>query len=145
MSNESWVLERTLGGKAKEFYWRIDDEGNIYIKRKFKNMKKPLEDEISVEQLNKLDEYLSDGEWKSLANNVAKLRRKEEKNGIGRFIYENFGMNETRAQLSSHLGAIFSNSGAWLYNGKKMNMEFKRNTYNWVKVVKDYYYRKKTD
>jgi len=32
-------------------------------------------DELSFEQLNMLDEYLCDGEWKPLANNIAKLNR----------------------------------------------------------------------
>jgi len=71
-----------------------------------------------------LDEYMDDGNWKPLANDVAKLRRKE-KNGIGRFFYEELGLDESGVQLASHVCAIFSSSGARLHNGKKRGMKFK--------------------
>jgi len=145
MTKEGWVLEHTLGGRAKEFYWRIDDQGNIYIKRKFRNMKRFRIDELSVMQLELLDEYLSDGEWKALANNVAKLWLGKEKEGIGRFMYENFGLKESIAQLSSHLAAIFYKAGVWLHNGRKKNMEFKRITDNWIDLVKNYYSKRLID
>ncbi|MDO9536127.1 MAG: hypothetical protein Q7J85_12550 [Bacillota bacterium] len=136
--DEQWLSEHTIS-KANHFYWKIDQEGNVSIKRKFKNMKVSLVHEIPAADLEKLHEYLSDGAWRALANNVVKLRLKKEEDGLGRFLYENLRMNETGSQLASHLGAIFSNSGAWLYNGKKRSMKFKRNTEDWLKVVKDYY------
>lgn len=83
MTGEGFVKEHTLGGETKEFYWRIDDEDNIFIRRKFKNLKVYLEQKISAAELSRLNEYLRDGGWKPLANNVARLRRKEEKDGIG--------------------------------------------------------------
>lgn len=142
MTEEGFVKEHTLGGKAKEFLWKIEPDGAISIRREFKNLKVYIEQTISAAELNRLDEYMRDGDWKPLANNVARLRRKEEKDGIGRFLYENLGLDESGAQLASQLGAIFSNSGAWLHNGKKRGMEFKRNTGDWAGVVTDYYRKK---
>jgi hypothetical protein len=142
MGNDGWLYEKTLGGKAKEFWWKIDEEYNILIKRRFAHQKEPLTQKVTSEEINKLDEYLSDGEWKALSNNVEKLRLGIEKPGIGKFLYDNLKMNETEAQLSSHLGTIFSNSGAWLYNGKEKNMEFKKNTEDWKRLIKEYYDKK---
>lgn len=142
MGQEEWIYERTLGSKEKPFYWKIDKEGNIFISRKFKNKQQYVIRKISTNELNELDNYLRDGSWKALANNVAKLRLGTEKAGIGKFLYEELGMSVTDAQLSSHLGAIFSKSGAWIFNGKQKNMEFKSNADDWAKVVREYYFRK---
>jgi hypothetical protein len=143
VAEEGFVKEHTLGGKAKEFLWRMEPGGAISIRRKFKNLGgKFVEQTISAAELKRLDEYMDDGNWKPLANDVAKLRRREEKDGIGRFFYEELGLDESGAQLASHVGAIFSSSGAWLHNGKKRGMEFKRNTGDWAGAVKDYYRKK---
>lgn len=139
MTADKWVLEKTLGGKAKPFYWKIDDKGSISIKRMFGNQEKLISQTVNAQELGKIDKYLSDGGWKALANDVEKLKKGTEKPGIGKFMYDNLEMNEAEAQLSSHLGAIFSNAGAWLYNGKKRGIEFKKNTDNWAKVVREYY------
>ena len=32
-----WILSETLGGKAKEFFWLIDNNLALHIKREFKN------------------------------------------------------------------------------------------------------------
>ncbi len=136
--SDKWLLGHTLA-KDKPFYWKIDDAGNIYIKRKFKHAKDYLEQKLSNQELNKLDEFMSDREWKSLANSVSKLGTGTEKSGVGWFLYHQLGMDGTAAQLSSQLGTIFTNSGAWLYNGKKKNIEFKKNTENWFQKVNDYY------
>lgn len=138
MEEGQWILEHTLS-RASPFYWKIDEEGNVAIKRKIKNMNVSLVRNIPAADLHKLHAYLSDGAWRPLANNVEKLRLKKEKEGFGRFLYENLKMNEGGVQVSSQLGAIFSNSGAWLYNGKKRSMGFKRKTEDWLKAVRCYY------
>ncbi len=121
------------------FYWRIDNQGNVFIRRKFKSQKNYLEEKLSFDDINKLDKYMADGEWKALANNVAKLGAGTEKPGIGKFLHEQLDMSTTSSQLSSHLGTIFANSGAWLFNSKKKNMKFKKSDNEWLKKIYDYY------
>jgi hypothetical protein len=125
-----------LGGKRKQFMWKIDDEFNIHIRREFKNYEKET---VSFDELNKLDEYMGDGQSKDLANNVEKLANGKEKAGIGKFLFNELGFNTTKSQLSSHLGAILSYSEVWKFNGKMRGMKFRRISDNWSELVKKYY------
>ncbi len=70
----SWSLSHTLGEKEKTFYWRIDSRGgNIFIKRKFRKDIFSRIDKISCNNLDRLQGFMQDREWKDLANNAAKL------------------------------------------------------------------------
>lgn len=134
--SSGWLLLTTLGGKNKPFKWRIDEECNIHIIRKFTNSSK---EKISFDDLNKLDEYMNDGGWKDLANNIEKLANGTEKSGIGKFLYDELGYDATKSQLSSHLGAIFYYSKVWEFNGKMRGMKFRRLSNRWSELVKEYY------
>ena len=108
----SWSRSRTLGSKHKVFSWRIDNRGNLFIKRKFRNNRFPRIDKISCRHLERLCEFMQDGEWKALANNAAKLCIGTEKDGIGKFLYK-LRPQMSYSQLSSQLAAIFYQAGVW--------------------------------
>jgi len=61
-----WSASHTLGTKEKVFSWRIDSRGNIFIKRKFKSGLFPRIDKISCSNLDKLQGFMQDREWKDL-------------------------------------------------------------------------------
>lgn len=134
----SWSRSRTLGAKKKGFSWRIDNRGNIFIKRKFRNTRFPRIDKISCRHLDRLCGFMQDGEWKALANNAAKLCLGTEKDGIGRFLYK-LRPEVSYAQLSSQLGAIFYQSGVWGWNEEKRGMEFLLLSENWQEKTIEYY------
>lgn len=134
--SSGWLLATTLGGKKRPFLWKIEDDSKILIRRKFKNY---AVETLNSDELNKLNDYMKDGNWKDLANNVENLATGNEKEGIGKFLYDKLGSDTAKSQLSSHLGAIFFNSKVWEYNGKKIGMKFRRISNNWCKMVKSYY------
>lgn len=141
MTDNSWVDETTFGGKSKPFKWKIDEENNIHIKRIFdlENEKKELTKIITAYELDQLDDYMKDGSWKYIANNVEKLAHGTEKVGIGVFLYDHLNWSGTEAQLSGHLGVILYKAGVWDYNGKMRGIQHKRISDNWRELVRKYY------
>jgi hypothetical protein len=132
-----WVHSITFGGKAKSFWWKIDDGYNIHITRAFNGANKIVNTKlISPAETERLNNYMAQNGWVPLANNVEKLRSGEEKHGIGRFLYEQLGWSTTDSQLAGHLGVIFSLSGVWEYNGKKKGIEFRQLSKEWRNLVK---------
>jgi len=77
----SWSRSRPLGAKHKVFYWRIDNRGNLFIRRKFRNNHFPRIEKISCRHLDRLCGLMQEGEWKVLTNNAAKLCMGMEKDG----------------------------------------------------------------
>ncbi len=129
------IQAHTLG-KGNVFWWAIDPEGNITIERKFKNESTESTIIRNIE-VNKIFEYVEE-EWVSLANNVEKLRKGTEKEGIGKFMYEVLRWNETDCQLSGHLGAIFTKTGVWDHNGMKRGIMFRRKLPYWKESLLDF-------
>lgn len=134
----SWSRSRTLGTKHKVFSWRIDNRGNLFIKRKFRKNRFPRIDKISCRHLDRLCEFMQDGEWKTLANDAAKLYMGTEKDGIGKFLYK-LRQEVSYAQLSSQLGAIFYQAGVWGWNEEKRGMKFLLLSGNWQEKTIEYY------
>lgn len=134
----SWSRSRTLGTKQKGFSWRIDNRGNLFIKRKFRKNRFPRIDKISCCHLDRLCEFMQDREWKDLANNAAKLYMGTEKDGIGKFLHK-LRPEVSYAQLSSQLGAIFYQAGVWEWNEKKRGMKFLILSENWQEKATEYY------
>lgn len=134
----SWSRSRTLGTKQKVFSWRIDNRGNLFIKRKFKKNRFPRIDKISCRHLDRLCEFMQDREWKDLANNAAKLFMSTEKDGIGKFLYK-LRPEVSYAQLSSQLGSIFYQSGVWEWNKQKRGMKFLLVSENWQEKTIEHY------
>ncbi|WP_048155493.1 hypothetical protein [Methanosarcina sp. Kolksee] len=134
----SWSRSKTLGTKQKVFSWRIDSRGNLFIKRKFRKNRFPRIDKISCRHLDKLCEFMEDREWKTLANNAAKLCMGTEKDGIGKSLYK-LRPEVSYAQLSSQLGAIFYQAGVWEWNEQKRGMKFLLLSENWQEKTTEYY------
>ena len=141
MNTREFVNEITLGGKAKNFRWKLDEVGDLLIERKFKNSSKVEISKIPVDELERIINYVGSDNWIDLANNVEKLKKGEEKPGIGRFMYDELGYNETQCQTASQLGPVLTNAGIWEYNGKKRNIQFRTNNKEWEKLLQAYYER----
>lgn len=119
---DDWVHGFTLSDKAKSFWWQIDKEHNIHIRR---NNIATKPETINQKDLERIVEYMRSKDWVNLANSVSKLGDGTEEEGLGKFIFEHINKNTTYAQLSSHLAAIFSNAGIWEYNGAKRGIQIK--------------------
>ncbi|WP_196891138.1 hypothetical protein [Aureivirga marina] len=117
----------TLGAKKKIFNYQISQDGSICIWRKFKSDEEPRSDIFSKEELKHIFKKLEKlGNPFFLANSVSKLKDGEEKEGIGKIVYD-YEMNQnstTKAQATSQLVAIFYELGILSTNGKKRNIEF---------------------
>lgn len=136
----AWTVETTLGGKEKPFEWKLDDNGLLSIRRMFdsKTGMKTEEKTILRNELERINNYVAQG-WCHLANNVKKLRDGNERDGIGSFLYDTLGWNETDSQLASQLASLFTKSGIWHSNGKKINMQFKSIRKEWCELLVNYY------
>lgn len=143
--NYRWICSITLGGKAKAFWWKVDNNFAIHIKRKFKASLLMASKVVSEEESEKIDDFIKSTEWINLANNIEKLNNGTEKDGLGKFLHEVLNWQIADAQLASQLGAIFTLSGAWSYNGRKRGIQFKKNTVDWKKSIMTYYLRELTD
>jgi len=137
MENQ-WISELTFG-REKSFFWTINKDNSIVIRRFFKNNPKPIETLFKKEQLDRLNNYVSGDSYTNLANNVEKLAGGVEKEGIGKFLFEKFHWSTTDCQVSGHIAVIFSNSGVWQYNQNKRFMGFKKLENDWVTLVNKYY------
>jgi hypothetical protein len=138
-NEQPWILGTTLGAKEKHFEWRVDDNCFLSIRRRFelKTGSRIEEKTISPNEIGQINNLVSQG-WCCLANNVKKLRAGTEKDGIGSFLYNTLGWNETDSQLASQLAALFTKAGVWHYDSKKINMQFKAIQSDWCKCLQDY-------
>ncbi len=132
--NEKWLNNFTLG-KSKAFQWRVTENYNVEIKR---------DGIIGIEvvtskDIDTLQEYLKDADWHCLSNNVEKLHKNTEIKGIGWFLYNKCGYTPTQAQLSSHIGALFSAIGIWKWNNKKRGIKFRQKSIVWKPLIKEQY------
>lgn len=128
INSNDWCRLTTLGGKAKPFLWRLNEDMSLTIMREFNNI--PNELTISEDEICRLQAYLGSNKV-ALANNVAKLGAGTEKEGIGSFLYDDLQWKNTaKAQLASQIAAIFTYSEIWGYN-KTKNMEFWNKSKDW--------------
>ncbi|GAB3709822.1 hypothetical protein GCM10027592_46350 [Spirosoma flavus] len=142
MSNElknqstEWCQDNTLGGKSKEFLWKLEPDHSLSIQRDFKgdNFKK-----ISFDNLQAIQDFVQQNGWTVLANSVSKLPDKKEKEGLGKFLYENLKWSNTNAQLASQLAALFVNAGIWASNGRRRGIQVKNQSNSWYTELEAYY------
>jgi len=138
-NNDCYCLGYTLGGKHKIFWWRLKENYSLEIIRKFNADTGKINSSIFTEkEIDKIQEFIN-GNKIPLANNVQKLQNGTEKEGLGKFLYENLDKNTTEAQLASHISAIFYYSGIWDYNEKKKGMLFWRKTMSWKSLLNSYF------
>ena len=123
----------------------IDLSNSIHIKRQFENVSREDLRVLTKSQLDKIHEYVlnkcESGQWTDLANNVQKLGNEEEKEGLGKFVYELFDKNVTYGQLASHIAALFVDSDAWFSNGAQRGIKVCTKTVKegWPEYLKTLY------
>ncbi|WP_209121150.1 hypothetical protein [Alkalihalobacillus sp. BA299] len=137
IDNNDWIHSNTLGGKAKAFWWKVDREGSLIIKRKFKS-DSITQKKISKMELEQINNYMKQKDWVDLANSVDKLSNGTEKEGLGKFLYNDLGWKVIDAQLASHIGVIFTFIDCWEYNRRKRGIQFKLKRFDWEHLLEDY-------
>lgn len=125
---KSWATSYTLGSKHKPFKWRIDDN-NIEIYRNMKSSRKLQM--VSLSNLDLIHSYVSKNDWTHLANNVKKIPEGNEREGIGKFMYNELKLSISDAQLASQISALFCQAGTWESNGAVKGMMFKTLLTDW--------------
>ncbi|MVM28595.1 hypothetical protein GO755_01030 [Spirosoma sp. HMF4905] len=136
--HSGWYEDFTLGGKAKEFCWRLDSTRSLSIHRVFEG-NNPNDKKITFEELTAIQDYVQKNGWTDLANSVTKLKDKTEKDGLGKFLYEELDWDTIDAQLASHLSAIFVSAGVWISNNKKRNIQVKVQINKWYETLEAFY------
>lgn len=137
--SSGWCKDFTLGGKSKEFRWRLDSTRSLSISREFKGDNQN-DRKITFEGLTAIQDYVQKSGWTDLANSVSKLKDKTEKEGLGKFLHEELGWDTTDAQLASQLFALFVRAGVWMRNeGKKRNIQVKAQSNNWYEDLEAFY------
>ncbi len=149
-NGNDWKKDFTLGGKESPFWWRIDRQWSIHIKRQFKSATQmsgeiTVEREITSKELSAIHEYVAKNAWTDLANNVEKLSAGTEKEGLGKLMYEllhnkKTGKKDTKdGQLASHLAAVFVKAKVWESNGTKRGMQFRVSPDSWKSGLQSYH------
>jgi hypothetical protein len=143
--DDNWKQEYTLGSKKKPFLSKIDKNVMLTIRRKFKNSLNDVISEYSFEELAAIQSYMKSMNWVPLANNVDKLKKGKEIDGLGLFVYKTIKQNEVFAQSTSQLAAIFVVAGIWDADKRQVNgegnrrMVFKYKDINWKEALIAYY------
>lgn len=136
-----WAITNTLGSKEKLFKWRIDNS-KLEIYREMKNG--PECRSVTLIDLDRIHSYVKKNNWTHLANSVSKVPNGTEKEGIGRFMYEELGLTVNDAQLASHISALFCQAGIWESNGVVKGMMFRNVKDDWKITLIDLYKRNKS-
>lgn len=132
---DEWLKGYTLSRK-KPFLWYYDRE-KIIIKREFKNNYK-RQDEFYNYQIDMIIQYIAANDKVYLSNNVDTVRKGTEKDGIGKYIYENIKKDLYFQQSSSQLVSILYNANILFYNIEKNNMKFWIKDLNWKRKIVDF-------
>lgn len=133
-----WATSNTLGSKEKLFKWRIDNN-KLEIYREMQNG--PECRSVTLLDLEYINSYVSKSKWTHLANSVSKIPNGTEKEGIGRFMYEDLGLSVSDAQLVSHISALFCQAGIWESNGVVRGMMFRKMQDDWKSALVDLFNR----
>lgn len=132
--NNNWLQSNTLG-RGKRFWWFYDGE-KITIEKEIKNMPNWIIN-FTNDEIDMLIAYINQSGRVSLSNSMTKLEYGTEKDGIGKYIYNNIKKDKRVAQSASQLVSIFHNINVLHSNGKKNNMEFWINNMNWKELIMD--------
>jgi len=133
---KSWATSYTLGSKHKPFKWRIDNK-SIEIYRIMKSSRKLQT--VSLSNLDRIHSYVAKNDWTHLANNVKKIPEGSEREGIGKFMYDELKLSISDAQLASHISALFCQAGIWESNGTVKGMMFRKKLKDWESALNGLY------
>lgn len=123
-----WRAGVTQGGRQREFQWRIDDDRQVLLLKRFT---KP--EQFAVSGLFLLVHRIYDEfgfDWFPLANNVTKLMDGTEKLGLGVMIHEIFrnvskGKSVSNGQAASQIGVILQYIGIFESNNLMRGIEWR--------------------
>jgi hypothetical protein len=132
ISSNGWATSNTLGFKEKLFKWRIDNN-KLEIYREMKNG--PECRNVTLFDLDHIHSYVSKNNWTHLANSVSKIPNGTEKEGIGKYMYEELRLPVSDAQLASHISALFCQAGIWVSNGVVKGMMFRKVKDDWKTAI----------
>lgn len=130
-------------GKFNNFWWKLDDNFQLHIFRKFKNknrndMNEWFQTVVNAEEIDKLDTYMNDGHWKCLGSGIT-ARKGNADESIGKFLSSELNWSISNVFLAGHIGSIFYKAGIWGYNGKSKGIQFRKIRDNWRELLKAYY------
>jgi 3-oxoacyl-ACP reductase-like protein len=111
----------TLSGK-KNFKWEYSKNSGLKIVREFQAGEHI--DEFSNQDIDSIINYVNEKQRVPLGNNVEKLGKGIEKEGLGTFVYEYIKSDRAFAQSMSQFVSIMVNIGVFGFNGALKNMEF---------------------
>lgn len=110
-----------LGSINKSFVWEYkNDILTIQNSLKARNTKMTF----TREELKKIIDYIGDEGPAYVADDLGKIVSGREKEGVGKFIYEEVDRDLTRFQYASHLIAIFLEVDIVEYYGHKRDLTF---------------------
>lgn len=135
-----YVVGATLG-HGDFFNWSVAGDGGLEIRRRFLDGQVII-NKYTRDELDRLVAFVQDCQLVDLANNVEKLRKGTEGEGLGQFLKEVLGHSVAGAQAASQLAAIFVKAGVWIDNGRRWGMAFRcMGEPNWAAALFNYYRR----
>jgi hypothetical protein len=112
----------THGGKAIRFDWIFQGDQITITNEKGRMHVYPVSEIFNI--INLLTERFGDG-WFPLGNNVAKLGKGTEVEGLGTAILRQQPKNITHAQGSSYLGLVLEHVGIFEWNNKAWRIKWR--------------------
>ena len=139
-----WVVERTLGGRPAEFWWRADEEDGLAVQRAIREgqLKAFPGRSIRREEVEALVEWLDGREWVDLLSSPRILRERPEQQGLGRFLAEALGWPATHCIFASHFAAVLVRAGVLEWNGATKYIRFRLASRDLSRVGKYYEQRR---
>ncbi|NQT52004.1 hypothetical protein HQ576_08135, partial [bacterium] len=129
MGKSLWVAADTLTGTGAPFWWRMEDDGSLHILRlrpMGRARKRKVARRFTREELERLQRFMTDGEWHTASSTALVKKIEPPKGGIGPFLYASLGCTKNEACYASHLGAILTGAGVWEWNGQTKLTAFRQ-------------------
>jgi len=143
--NEFWVREKTFGGGARDFWWRVDEAGNLAIRRPLsarEGRRRVAVHTLSREELERLGALMGDGAWHPLASGAHAVRSGSRPGGIAPFLHQALGWSAQATAAAGHVAVVLTKAGVWEWNGRRKDMEF-RQVAPGVEKVASYFERRR--
>ncbi|MBL7223490.1 MAG: hypothetical protein ISS72_06545 [Candidatus Brocadiae bacterium] len=124
-----WAEEQTLGGRARTFWWRLEPDGALTLRRIESAPKGPRgyhERRIARHELDRLAEFMADSQWHPLAAGAQAIRAGAPPHGIGACLHAQLGWSATATSLASHLATVLVAARLWEWNGQRKGMQFRQ-------------------
>ena len=126
-ANAAFVLERTLGGQAAEFWWRADAQGNLLLRRTATRgqthaAKGRL---VTRAELEAILDWMAPREWVLLECLPAKLRSGAAREGLGTLLCHTLGWPIADAPFASHIAAVLTGADILAWNNKRRDQAFR--------------------